>query len=827
MVRWSALVLAGTFAAVASSGATHAALQPPPVDGAQANRAVLDKYCIGCHDDRRRTAALTLEGLDLADVSANAAVWEKVARKLQSGAMPPAGAPRPDAAVHEQLTSWLEEQLDEAARRRPDPGRPASLHRLNRAEYRNAIRDLLALDVDVSAMLPVDASSYGFDNIGDVLGVSPILLERYLAASRRVSRLAVGAPALPPATETYRVASDLTQDGHLAGLAWGTRGGTLVSHYFPLDGEYTLRVRLARESVTDVISGLTEPHRIEVTLDGRQIAVLTVGAELAGGGPRGRQSGTRSLYGDDYLRTADEPLQVRFAAKAGSRRVGVAFIRRSSAELESVRQPFLRAAPENGDSHGQPYLSSVTIAGPFGASGAQETPSRKRIFVCRPVSSDDPLSGAAIGCARQILFALARQAYRRPVTAADTEDLLGFYRSAVVNGGTFESGIELGLSRMLVSPSFLFRFEEDPPGLPEATVYPVSDLALASRLSFFLWSSIPDERLLTLAERGELRRPDVLAAEVRRMLADPRAGALVENFVGQWLYVRNVGAVLPDRRLFPDFDENLRRAFRRETELFVASVLREGSVVDLLTADYTFLNERLARHYGIPNVYGDQFRRVSLTGSSRRGLLGHGSILTVRSYPHRTSPVLRGVWILENILGAPPPPPPPNVPDLQEKDDSGKVLAMRERMVQHRRNPACSVCHARMDPLGLALENFDAVGRWRTRSESEGEIDASGVLPDGTRFDGVDGLRAALVARSNEFVATLTEKLLVYALGRGLEHYDGPAVRAIVRDAGRDDYRFRSLVVGIVNSVPFRMRRTASATQRPAGAAARDRSAER
>ena len=711
MIRWASLVVVGCLGAMpAGSGPVQAAApQEPqrPGGAAPSPRALLDKYCVTCHDDRRRTAQLTLEHLDPATVSADSATWEKVVRKLRSRAMPPAGAPRPDPAGYERLAASIESALDDAARRQPDPGRTAAFHRLNRTEYRNAIRDLLALDLDVSALLPVDASSYGFDNIGDVLGVSPVLLERYLSAARKVSRLAIGTPGIPPSTETYRVPSDLTQDDHLAGLPWGTRGGTLVHHYFPLDGEYQLKIRLARESVVDVISGLTEPHQIEVTLDGEQVKVLTVGAELAAGPNKSSAAGTRSLYGDEYLRTADDKLQVQFAAKAGSHTVGVAFVKRPSAELESVRQPFLRAAPENGDSHGQPYLISTTIAGPFDASGAGDTPSRRQIFVCTPPRANDETA-----CARKILRTLARRAYRRPPTEPDLEELLNFYRTGRQDG-TFDSGIELAISRMLVSPSFLFRIEEDPAGLPPSTAYRISDIALASRLSFFLWSSIPDDQLSTLAERGQLSSRAVLEREVQRMLADPRSDSLVTNFVGQWLYVRNVGAVLPDRRLFPDFDDNLRRAFRRETDLFVGSILREDrSVLDLLNADYTFVNERLARHYGLASVYGDHFRRVTLPDGPRGGLLGHGSILTVRSYPHRTSPVLRGVWILENILGAPPPPPPPNVPDLQDKDaDRQGALDAGAHGRSTGRNPACGVCHSRMDPLGLRARELRRRGR--------------------------------------------------------------------------------------------------------------------
>ena len=604
-MRGSWILLLGWLAAAPLHAQQPRTSVPAPTSPA-ASRTTIDKYCVSCHNDRRRTADLTLEQLDLDNVGPDAAVWEKVVRKLRLGAMPPAGLPRPDRPGMQALAHALESDLDQAAQRAPNPGRPAAFHRLNRAEYKNAIRDLLALDIDVAAMLPPDAASYGFDNIGDVLGMSPFLLERYLAAARKISRLAVGNPAIVPGTETYRVPSDLTQDAHLDGLPWGTRGGALVQHHFPLDGEYVLKVRLARESVNDVISGLTEPHPLEVTLDGDHVQTVTVGAELATR-KKANLTGTRVLYGDEYLRTADDRLEVRFSARAGTRGVGVTFVQRSDAEIESVRQPFLRAAPENGDSHGQPYISSFTIAGPFNAAGAAASASRARVFSCRPAKADDDAA-----CARTILTTLARRAYRRPLASGDVDDLLHFFQTGRRQHG-FDAGVELALARMLVSPAFLFRVEDDPPNAAPGTPYPVGDWALASRLSFFLWSSIPDDRLLDLAERGQLSEPAVLDAEVRRMLADDKAAALVTNFAGQWLYLRNVSAMLPDRRLFPDFDDNLRRAFRQETELFVQEIIREdASVLDFLTANYTFVNERLARHYGIPGVYGDRFRRITL-----------------------------------------------------------------------------------------------------------------------------------------------------------------------------------------------------------------------
>jgi mono/diheme cytochrome c family protein len=813
-VRLSAAHLAGASVSASTTTSSSAA-------DATERRALLGRYCITCHNERLRTAQLALDSVDLADVSANAALWEKVVRKLRSGVMPPAGSPRPDRATVEALAGALEQSLDRASLERPDPGRPASVHRLNRAEYRNAVRDLLGLDIDVATLLPPDSASYGFDNIGDVLSLSPMLLDRYLSAARKISSVAVGSRSNAPTTDTFRVPSDLTQDGTIADQPFGTRGGIVIRYNFPLDGEYDIRIRLARESVTDAISGLRGSHQIEVSLDSERIQLFTLvdGKPISSGDqdaattaaitPAGASRSRRDagFYGDDAARVADAGLQLRVAVKAGPRLVRVAFIQHSSVEIETVRKPFLRAAPENGDSHGQPYLNAVTISGPFNGREANDTPSRQRIFVCRPDQRADE-----IRCATQILTRLARQAYRRPATAGDTDDLLAFFREGQSHGG-FDTGIELALVRLLVGPSFLFRTELEPANVA-GSAYRISDLDLASRLSFFLWSSIPDDQLLDLAIRGTLRQPAVLEAQVRRMLKDPRAEALIQNFAGQWLFLRNVPTVLPDRRLFPDFDDNLRDGFRRETELFFGSVLREDrGALELLTADYTFVNERLARHYGIPGVYGDRFRRVTFDDGVRGGLLGQGSILTVRSYANRTSPVLRGVWILENILGSPPPPPPPNVPALKDTSADGRVLSMRERMVQHRRNPACAACHARMDPLGLPMESFDAVGRLRQRSESNAPLDVSGALPDGTTFEGVAGLRQALLSHSGEFVATLTEKLLTYALGRGVEYYDAPAIRRITRDAERDDYRLSSLILEIVRSTPFQMRRAAAGVE--------------
>jgi hypothetical protein len=724
--------------------------------------------------------------MDLDDLGQGAEVWEKAVRKLRTGAMPPSGAPRPDAATYDLMASWLETGLDRAAAAHPNPGRLPALHRLNRTEYHNAIRDLLALEnLDVALLLPADDSSYGFDNIADVLWVSPTLLDRYLAAARKISRLAVGDPDSPLMAETSRLPVDLAQDDRLEDLPMGTRGGTVIRRDLPLDGEYLIRIALAAGP------RFRDTHELEVSVDGQRVQVFSVGSGAAT--PQGAL--TEAAPAENPRRTPVRNMQVRVPIKAGPRAIGVTFVKRSSAQSEDVLQPFRRP----GRSGLGPYVGSVSITGPYATSGAADTPSRRRLFICRPSSAADEAA-----CAKRVMTTLARRAYRRPVTDADVQMLQPFYDAGRDEGG-FEMGIQRTLERVLVSPSFLFRIERDP---ANAAVSRISDLELASRLSFFLWSSIPDDQLLDLAARGRLREPAVLDKQVQRMLLDPRSASMVTNFAAQWLYLRNVAATRPDPRLFPDFDEGLRRAFVRETELFFESVLREDrSVIDLLRADYTFVNERLAKHYGIPHVYGSHFRRVALADPNRRGLLGEGSVLTLTSYANRTSPVLRGKWILENVLGAPPPPPPPDVPALKtENDATGKPLTMREAMVQHRANAVCASCHARMDPLGFAMENFDALGSWRTRSGSDSAIDATGVLPDGTRFDGITGLRQVLLSRRDQFAMTVVEKLMTYALGRGVEYYDAPAIRAITRDAASSEYKLSSLILGVIKSTPFQMR---------------------
>ncbi|PWT84153.1 MAG: hypothetical protein C5B57_05340 [Blastocatellia bacterium] len=760
-----------------------------PLENRQDHRVVLDTYCVTCHNQRLKTAGLSLEVADLSRVAEHPDVWEKVVRKLRVGTMPPQGAPRPAPETARALRVWLEGELDRAASTNPNPGRP-TLHRLNRAEYANAIRDLFALDVDVASLLPPDDSGYGFDNIGDVLGMSPMLLDRYLAAADWISALAVGNPETSAGAEIYRVRHDLSQDQHIEGLPLGTTGGLLVRHTFPLDGEYLFQVKLFRSNIESV-RGLESVHQLEILLDGKRVHL----ASLGGADDFAAAVDNPTIAGD----AVDARMQVRIPVQAGPREVAVDFIQ-SRGQGTRRLQPFLRSSADTFDSTGYPHIERLTITGPFNATGQGDTPSRQRIFVCRPavVADEDP-------CARRILGSFARRAYRRPVTESEIDDLVAFYRSGRTKG-TFDTGIQMALRRLIASPKFVLRGERDRTDVPRGIAYPISDVELASRLSFFLWSSIPDDELLTLATAGSLGGRGVLDQQVRRMLTDDRAQALITNFAGQWLQLRNLRRVVPNSNEFPDFDDNLRQAFLRETELFFESIIREDrDVRDLLTADYTFVNERLARHYGIPHIAGSHFRRVTLTDDARRGLLGKGAILTVTSHADRTSPVVRGKWMLENLLGTPPPPPPADVPPLKEKEPGKKVPTMREQMEEHRKNPVCANCHKLMDPLGFALENFDAVGAWRS-TDAGSRIDTSGQLADGTSVDGVAALRQALVNRSDVFVATLTEKLLTYALGRGLNEYDMPAVREIDRAAVRHNYQFSSLILGIVTSVPFQMR---------------------
>ena len=787
-VRASWLVPAGiVLAGVFGAALTAAAGQTPgrvSVAAPQAVSGVLDQYCVTCHNQRLRTADLALDTLDLSNVTADAETWEMVIRKLRLRAMPPAGRPRPDDATIDMVASWFETTLDRAAAAAPDPGRRPALHRLSRTEYQHAVRDVLALDdlpkeLDIAVMLPADNVTSGFDNLAELLFVSPTLMERYLGAARKISRLAVGDPTMLPIVDTYQIDRDLVQDGQVAGLPLGTRGGTRVRSHLPLDGEYLITVQFR--------GAAREPHDVEVSVDGERVRLFTVGENPP------KRMGTGVFTPD-----ADPDVQVRVPLRAGPREVAVAFLPKSGALSEGQVRAYRSRSR-------QPSIASLIISGPYGADGAGDTPSRRHIFVCQPRTGAGETDQAT--CARTILSTLVRRAYRRPVRDTDLDRLMPFYEQGRVEGG-FERGIQRAIERVLVSPEFLFRVERDPAGVSAGDVYRVSDLELASRLSFFLWSSIPDDDLLAAATRGELGEPAVLDRQVRRMLGDPRSEALVTNFAEQWLFLRDVDAKEPDPGFFPGFDENLRQAFRRETELFIDSILRgDRSVPELLTANHTFVNERLAKHYGIPHVYGSHFRRVELDDDSRRGLLGHGSILTLTSYATRTSPVLRGKWILENLLSSPPPPPPPNVPALDETTDDGRPRSMREAMEQHRANPVCASCHKLMDPLGFALENFDAVGRWRERSESNTPIDATGVMPDGRQFEGPTGLRTVLLGAPDQFVTTVTEKLMTYALGRGVEYFDAPTIRDIVRNAEREDYRFASIVSGIVNSTPFQMRK--------------------
>jgi Protein of unknown function (DUF1592)/Protein of unknown function (DUF1588)/Protein of unknown function (DUF1585)/Protein of unknown function (DUF1595)/Protein of unknown function (DUF1587)/Planctomycete cytochrome C len=760
------------------------------------DRALVDKYCVTCHNQKAKTAGLSLEAADFVRPSNTADVWEKVIRKVRAEMMPPVGAPRPDKAALDSLAAYLETSIDKVAALNPNPGRTV-LHRLNRAEYGNAIRDLFAISaLDVTALLPADTEAYGFDNIADVLGTSPALMERYLSAAWKVASLAVSDPKITPTIETFRVRYDLSQHDHIEGLSVGTRGGMLIKYDFPVDGEYVIRPRLWKTTVNQ-LGGLEQAHDLEITFDGARVKLARVG------GPEDE----RNSY-EFPSSTADEiekRFETRLSVKAGLHAVGVAFLKKSSAPSVDLLQPFLRDRIDPISPAGMPELDRVTVEGPFNPKAGSDSPSRRRLFVCHPAANADPLP-----CAKTILSTVARRAYRRPLTEAETSRLVGFFQSGQKKNSNFDEGIENALAFMLVSPQFLFRFEFDPPNVAAGATYRVSDLELASRLSFFLWSSIPDDQLLNLAIQGRLKNPVVLEQQVKRMLADERARALGANFAGQWLYLRNMQSVKPDDDAFPDFDDNLRQSLKRETEmLFESIVLEDRPALELLTANYTFVNERLAKHYGIPGIYGDQMRRVTVKDDYRRGLLGHGSILTITSLANRTSPVNRGKYVLTNILGTPPPSPPANVPPLNEAPE--KSLSMRERMAQHRSNVVCANCHKLMDPIGLALENFDGIGRWR-EMDGEAPIDPSDTLYNGIKVNGPASLREIVLSHPDQFVRTMTEMLMTYGLGRGVEYYDMPTIRSIVKDAARNNYRFSSLVLGVVKSPPFQMKtRSASA----------------
>ena len=779
----------GAIVLAALAGSASVATGQPPAredPSLATHAALLDRYCVTCHNEQRGLPEgnpLHLDRLDLVSVAADAGAWELVAGKLRAGTMPPAGRVRPDPAAATALAVWLETGLDRAAAATPDPGPHPAVRRLTRTEYGNAIRDLLALEalpreLDLASLLPAD-NTVGFDNVAELLFVTPTLMEAYVTAARKIARLAVGDPSQPLIVDTYPLPLELPQDRHLPGLPLGTRGGIAIDRYFPLDGEYEIEIGLTRFG--------REPERLEIAVDGEREALIAIG-------------GTAEAGESAYDPSAG-PLRRRAWVSAGARTLGVTFVAKTAAAGETLVSPFSRGRGR------MPAITSVTISGPYGDAAPGASASRARIFVCHPVppAVDDP------ACAQRVVSTLLRRAYRRPVTEEDLAPVLSFYDAGQAEAG-FERGVQRALERILVSPEFLLRVEAPPADVRPGTPYPVSDLELATRLAFFLWSSIPDDELLEVAAAGRLRAPGVLDGQVARMLADPRATSLVSNFVAQWLYLRDLEARRPNDRLFPNFDDGLRDALLRETELVFETFLREDRrVPELLTTNETFVNERLARHYGIPHVYGSHFRRVSLGDDSvRGGLLGMGSILTLTSYATRTSPVVRGKWVLENILGAPPPPPPPDVPALRDTGEDGRVLSMRGRMAQHRANPVCASCHARMDPLGLALENLDAVGRWRSHDESGAAVDASGVLPDGTAFEGLAGLRAVLAARPEAFVTTFAEKLLMYAVGRELGPFDRPTVRQIVREAAGREYRLSAIVQAIVESTPFQMRRPES-----------------
>ena len=801
--------------AVLFSSLLAARAQAQQSPGPELFQATLDEYCATCHNDRSNRGDLSFEGLDFSRVGEHGGIPERVLRQLQMRRMPPVGRPRPTNETYDVLSAWLEAEIDEFAAANPNPGRTEASHRLNRAEYANAVRDLLALDVDVAELLPADdIDRHGFDNMADVLTVSPALMERYLSAARKTARLAVGEAPLGPVGQQYNVPILLVQNDRMGDdVPFGSRGGIGIRHYFPVEGEYDLEVRLHRNYV-NYVRGMGSRHELEVRLDGVLVRTFTFGGEepdvvQAPASYGGNQFGDPEW--EQYMLFADANLRVRFPAAAGPHVVAVSFVRKFT-EPEGVLQPrqsvFASAVNEMRD--GDAAVEHVSITGPYGGGDPGDTPTRRAVFTCRPASD---ASSDEEACARDILSSLARLAYRRPIDQADLATLMDFYRAGR-DDGSFDAGIQLALERLLISPDFLFRVERDPTEVASETVYALGDLELASRLSFFLWSSIPDAELLDAAERGMLQDPAELERQTRRMLADPRSRAMVENFAGQWLYLRNLRAVVPDAVAFPEFDENLRDAFRQETELFVESLIRDDrSVLDLLGADYTYANERLAEHYGIPGVYGSHFRRVPLDGDlaeRRGGILGQGSLLTATSYANRTSPVLRGKWVLTNILGTPPPAPPDDVPDLPDRGEDGLPATVRDRMIQHRENPVCAACHLPMDPLGLALENYDAIGRWRSTGEADLAIDASGQLPDGTAFYGPQGLRTLLLERREQFTGTVTEKLLAYAIGRGPEHYDRPTVRGITRATAFENYRWSSIIVGIVQSTPFRHRRTAS-----------------
>jgi hypothetical protein len=776
-------------------------------------RALVTRYCVGCHNQKLKTANIGLDTADADHVFNSAETWEKVIAKLRSRSMPPAGMPRPENATYDSVVRWLESELDREAAKHFNPGRPAGLHRLNRTEYANAVRDLIGIEVDSADLLPPDEQAFGFDTNAEALLMQPALLDRYLAAAAKIARLAIGDPTLPPESIRYgALKGDSNEQTYLGqterlgeDFPLGSRGGIAVQHYFPLDGDYVIQLRLQRTN-QGVIRGLDVSNQIEIRLNGKLVKQLHVG-----GGPEYAAATRRAASADDasgrnLLDRAEEALQVRIPVKAGERQVVATIVKTEDAESESLGPDTIPISSREFDVPTAPIaISSLLVGGPYQPQSPMESESRRLILVCHPANIQEEMP-----CATKILAQLARRAYRRPATSDDIETLLAFYKKARA-AANFDSGIRAALERVLVSPDLLYRIEFDPPKIAPGEVYRISDLELASRLSFFLWSSIPDEQLLRLAIDGKLHDPAVLEKQVRRMLAEPRARtSLVQNFFEEWLETRNVRLLKPENTKFPWFDDNLRIAFVKEIELFLDAQLKEDhSIVDLLTSNQTFVNQQLARHYGISGIYGSSFRPVTLTDPNRFGLLGKASILAVTSYPSRTSPTIRGKWLLENILAAPVPAPPPNVPALEASDNPTKPLSVREMLEMHRKNPVCASCHARMDPLGFSLENFDAIGQWRT-NEAGRPIDASGVLLDGAKVEGPAALEHALVAQKEQFVRAVTGKLLTYALGRGMEYYDAPAIRGSVRAAAANDYRWSSVILEIVKSAPFQMRRSGS-----------------
>ena len=801
LVAFVALIVA--VSTTASSRATAAAAQAPAAQSSApiAPRALLDTYCVTCHNQRTKTAGLMFDTMDLAKLPEHGDVWEKTVRKLRGGMMPPPGVRRPDQASVDSMVSWLERSLDEAAAAHPNPGRVA-LHRLNRAEYAAAIEDLLGIKIDPAALLPKDDEAEGFDNVASVLTVSPSFLDQYISAARVVSARAVGNPAARPGSQTYRPTRGSDQSLRVDGLPLGTRGGLLVEHLFPADGDY--KFNIPNMAIAGYVRGMEYKHTLIVTIDGVKVFQNTIGGEDDIKAIDQQQAPAVAAINSRFL---DIPVKVT----AGPHKVGVTFVARTYAEPDEVLHSFRPSAGEDRI----PRIGSLEIQGPFNPTGVSQTPSRARVFVCQPKSASDELP-----CAKTILSALARKAYRRPITNADLDAPIQFY-SAARALGDFDTAIRDALPTILASPKFLYRAERSPAGLAPGSIHAIGDVELASRLSFFLIGRAPDDELLTVAERRTLTTPTVLEAQVRRLLADPRSESLVTSFAFQWLKMRALEEIDPDPIIFPNFDDSLRAAFRREMELFVDSILREDRpVLELLTANHTFVNERLALHYGIPDVRGDRFRRVTLTDANRWGLLGKGAVLLTTSYANRTAPVLRGAWILENLLGTPPSPPPPDVEAFQENKDGEKQRSVREIMEQHRAKPSCNACHGVMDPLGFSLENFDAIGEWRAEDRYAGTaIDASGKLVDGTAVNSPADLRVALTRRPEQFVQTLTERLMTYALGRTVDYYDMPAVRKIVREAARDQYRFSSIVMGIVRSDAFRMRMVPEA-ERPSSSTA-------